>query len=78
MKDNYDFSNGIRGKYKDKIVNKPSWILEPEQCKFCGKLLYETLDDAEYAAKQKSTQNQKLYTYSCPYKIGWHLTSMLD
>ena len=78
MKDNYDFLNGVKGKYYGKISNEPSWILEPTQCKFCGKLSYVTLDDAEYAAKQKSTMNQKLYTYPCPYKIGWHLTSALD
>ena len=75
MKKQYDFSNAVRGKYFGKIKKSVSWILEPEMCRFCGKLSYESLDDAEYAAKQTSVNNQKLYLYSCPYETAWHLTS---
>jgi hypothetical protein len=72
MRDEYDFSKGVRGKYINKIS---SWVLEPEVCRFCGKLTYTSLNDAEYAAKRSSQGKQTISTYACPYETGWHLTS---
>ena len=52
-----------------------SWFLDPEQCKFCGKLAYLTEEDAAYAAREQSRGNLLLRTYKCPYEKGWHLSS---
>jgi hypothetical protein len=70
MKKEYDFSAGVRGKYLGKI-KKDFWILEPDLCRFCGKLSYDSLEDAEYAAKNNSR------VYVCPYESVWHLTSKI-
>ena len=76
MKKYYDFSKGVQGKYVGKISKESSWVLDTQSCKFCGKMLYESLNDAEYVSEQKSINSQKFYIYECPYKIGWHLTTI--
>lgn len=48
------------------------WIVEPTKCKLCGKLNYESREDAEYAAKGMLVP---MTPYKCPYRNGWHLTT---
>lgn len=51
----------------------PHWILEPVKCKHCGKLIYESREDAEYAARSMMPAQ---FAYECPYGAGWHLTTI--
>ena len=77
MKDKYDFSKGKPNKNYAKVVSqKHSWILKPEECRFCGKLTFANLDDAEYVAKRTTDGKQIISLYPCPYEEGWHLTSL--
>ena len=47
------------------------WIVEGVQCRFCGKVIYETREDAEYKGKSYSLV---VYPYECKYGNGWHLS----
>ncbi len=49
------------------------WVLEIAKCKHCGKVIYESREDAEYAAKAVLPAQQP---YECPYGTGWHLTTV--
>jgi hypothetical protein len=51
----------------------PSWILETTRCELCGKLSYESRDDAEYATKKMLVP---MAAYKCLYGNGWHLTTV--
>lgn len=48
------------------------WILKTARCKLCGKVSYQTEDDAEYAGGRMP---QPMLPYKCFYGNGWHLTS---
>jgi hypothetical protein len=48
------------------------WILETDRCPHCGKVTYESREDAEYAAQQVAG---KQTPYECLYGNGWHLTT---
>lgn len=49
------------------------WVLETVKCKPCGKVSYESREDAEYAAQ---SQMPAQLPYECPYGNGWHLSTV--
>jgi hypothetical protein len=49
------------------------WVLENARCKHCGKVAYESREDAEYAAKSMLPAQG---AYECPYGSGWHLSTI--
>jgi len=51
------------------------WILETTRCKHCGKVTYESREDAEYAARSMETTQ---IPYECRYGSGWHLMTIWE
>jgi hypothetical protein len=48
------------------------WVLDDVRCKHCGKVIYKTEGDAEYAARAMIPDQ---VPYPCPYRSVWHLTT---
>lgn len=48
------------------------WILDPTKCKHCGKVSYQSREDAVYATK---AMLEEMTPYECFYGNGWHLAT---